>query len=205
MVNNYIIFLILAAKLLIILHICKFFCTFAAFFNKIMQSFIYQDTTIAFVTAAAQTCLLIEKCSEYEREEWREQLLRLLPVLYLRTRLLEPAETMQDEEPQRFVTEEDYNYALIGMREMMGQDDAYLDVFVDRGVYTDEVQTAYISEGLADIYQELRDMTAAFQTEQEPVMNDAVVVCREAFDDHWGQKLLAVMRALHAISNTSYQ
>lgn len=170
-----------------------------------MQSFIYQDTTIAFVTAAAQTCLLIEKCSEYEREEWREQLLRLLPVLYLRTRLLEPAETMQDEEPQRFVTEEDYNYALIGMREMMGQDDAYLDVFVDRGVYTDEVQTAYISEGLADIYQELRDMTAAFQTGQEPVMNDAVVVCREAFDDHWGQKLLAVMRALHAISNTSYQ
>lgn len=170
-----------------------------------MQSFIYKESTIAFVTAAAQTCLLLEKCSEHERDEWREQLLRLLPVLYLRTRLVEPAERMLDDEPQRFVTEEDYNYVLVGVREMLGPDDAYLDVFVDQGIYTDEVQTAYISEGLADIYQELKDLAAAFQTGQETVMHDAVVVCREAFDAHWGQKLLAAMRALHAISDDTYQ
>ena len=171
---------------------------------KSMDSFIYKDSTIAFVTAAAQTCLLIEKCAEHERDEWREQLLRLLPVLYLRTRLLEPAERMSDDEPQRFVTEEDYTYALVGIRELMGQDNAYLDVFVDGGIYTDEVQTAYISEGLADIYQELKDMAAAFQTGEETIMNDAVIACREAFDAHWGRKLLAVMRALHEISDTSY-
>jgi len=170
-----------------------------------MKSYIYQDSTIAFVTAAAQTCLLLERCGEYEREEWREQLLRLLPVLYLRTRLLEPAELLLEDEPQRFVTEEDYNYVLVGIRELMGSDDAYLDVFVDQGVYTDEVQTAYISETLADIYQELKDLAAAFQTGQEPVMNDAVVLCREAFETHWGQKLLAAMRALHALSDNSYQ
>ena len=166
-----------------------------------MEKFIYQDSTIAFVTAAAQTCLLIEKASEHDAEEWREQMLRLLPVLYLRTRLLEPAETMLEDEPQRFVTEEDYNYALVGIRELLGADDAYLDVFVDQGIYTDEVQTAYISEGLADIYQELKDLAAAFQTGQEPIMNDAVILCREAFDTHWGQKLLAVLRALHAITH----
>lgn len=170
-----------------------------------MKSYIYQDSTIAFVTAAAQTCLLLERCGEYEREEWREQLLRLLPVLYLRTRLLEPADLLLEDEPQRFVTEEDYNYVLVGIRELMGSDDAYLDVFVDQGVYTDEVQTAYISETLADIYQELKDLAAAFQTGQEPVMNDAVVLCREAFETHWGQKLLAAMRALHALSDNSYQ
>lgn len=169
-----------------------------------MKNFIYNDSTIAFVTAAAQTCLLIEKAGEHERDEWREQMLRLLPVLYLRTRLVEQQELNSDDEPQRFVTEEDYNFALVGVRELMGQDDAYLDVFVDQGVYTDEVQTAYISEGLADIYQELKDMAAAFQTGEEPIMHDAVVLCREAFDTHWGQKLLAVMRALHAISDTSY-
>ena len=164
-----------------------------------MKSFIYSESTIAFVTAAAQTCLLIEKAGEHEREEWREQMLRLLPVLYLRTRLLEEAECVMEEEPQRFVAEEDYNYALVGIRELLGSDDAYLDVFVDQGIYTDEVQTAYISEGLADIYQELKDMAAAFQTGEEPIMNDAGVLCREAFEAHWGQKLLAVMRALHAM------
>ena len=166
-----------------------------------MKSYIYDDSTIAFVTAAAQTCLLVEKASEHEKSEWREQLLRLLPVLYLRTLLLTQEESVMEEEPQRFVTEEDYNYVLVGMRELLGSDDAYLDVFVDRGIYTDEVQTAYISEGMADIYQELKDMAAAFQTGEEAIMHDAVVVCRESFENHWGQKLLAVMRALHALKN----
>jgi len=170
-----------------------------------MNKFVYSDATVAFVTAAAQTCLLIEQCADHEREEWREQLLRLLPVLYLRTRLLEPAETIMEDEPQRFVTEEDYTFALVGIRNLLGQDDAYLDVFVDQGVYTDEIQTNYISEGLADIYQELKDMAAAFQTGDEAVMNDAVVLCREAFDAHWGRKLLSVLRAIHEISDASYQ
>ena len=90
-----------------------------------MQNFIYRDSTIAFVTAAAQTCLLVEKSQEHDRAEWIEQLLRLLPVLYLRTRLLDEEQTMMEDEPQRFVTEEDYNYALVGIRELLGQDDAY--------------------------------------------------------------------------------
>jgi len=184
----------------------NFFVTLHDFYEKdYMKSFVYQDSTIAFVTAAAQTCLLIEQCGEHTREEWCEQVLRLLPVLYLRTRLLEPAETQMEDEPQRFVTEEDYNYVLVGMRELLGPDDAYLDVFVDGGIYTDEVQTAYISEGLADIYQELKDLAAAFQTGQEAVMHDAVVLCHEAFESHWGRKLIAVMRAIHEISHPSYQ
>jgi hypothetical protein len=170
-----------------------------------MKNFIYKDSTIAFVTAAAQTCLLVEQAAEHDRREWIEQMLRLLPVLYLRTRLLEPAETVMEEDPQRFVTEEDYNFALVGVRELLGPDDAYLDVFVDQGVYTDEVQTAYISEGIADIYQELKDLAAAFQTGDEPVMHDAVVLCHEAFETHWGRKILAVMRALHEISDNTYQ
>lgn len=170
-----------------------------------MNKFVYSDATVAFVTAAAQTCLLIEQCADHEREEWREQLLRLLPVLYLRTRLLEPAETIMEDEPQRFVSEEDYTFALVGIRNLLGQDDAYLDVFVDQGVYTDEIQTNYISEGLADIYQELKDMAAAFQTGDEAIMNDAVVLCREAFEASWGRKLLSVLRALHEISDASYQ
>lgn len=171
-----------------------------------MKSFVYQDSTIAFVTAAAQTCLLLEQCSEHSKQEWIEQLVRLLPILYLRTRLIETDNVtfLLEEYPQRFVTEQDYNYTLVGIRNSLGSDDAYLDVYVDRGIYTDEVQTYYISENLADIYQELKDMAAAFQTGEESVMHDAVLVCKEAFDEHWGQKLLAVMRALHALLNSDH-
>ena len=164
-----------------------------------MKNVVYHEATIAFVTAAAQACLLMEKSNEHTREEWIEQVLRLLPVLYLRARLLDPDEEMHNEEPQRFVTEEDYNYVLVGIRELMGSDDAYLDVFVDQGIYTDEVQTAYISEGMADIYQELKDLAAGFATGDSEVMHDAVIACREAFHEHWGRKLIAVMRALHEL------
>ena len=62
-----------------------------------MKNFIYAESTVAFVTAAAQTCLLAERCSEHERDEWREQMLRLLPVLYLRARLVEKEELLSDE------------------------------------------------------------------------------------------------------------
>ncbi|MBQ2067895.1 MAG: DUF5063 domain-containing protein [Paludibacteraceae bacterium] len=31
------------------------------------------------------------------------------------------------------------------------------------------------------------------------MMNDAVIVCQEAFATHWGRKVLAVMRAMHEI------
>ena len=116
-----------------------------------------------------------------------------------RARLINQEEELAEEEPQRFVTEEDYNYVLVGIRELLGSDDAYLDIFVDQGVYTDEIQTAYISEGMADIYQELKDLAAAFQTGNETLMHDAVVTCREAFNEHWGRKLIAVMRALHEL------
>ena len=99
-----------------------------------MKSFVFQDATVSFVTAAAQTCLLMERVAEYERDEWIEQMLRLLPVLYLRTRLLEDAEPMLDDEPQRFVTEEDYNCTLFGIRNLLGEDDAYLDVLDRKSV-----------------------------------------------------------------------
>ena len=99
------------------------------FINSDMKSFVYQESTISFVTAAAQTCLLLEQCNNHTKEEWIEQILRLLPVLYLRTRLVEIEELVSDEEPQRFVTEQDYNYTLIGIRNLLGSDDAYLDVF----------------------------------------------------------------------------
>ncbi len=164
------------------------------------KHFVYQDATIEFVTVAAQTCLFLEHSAEYERRDFIEKILCLLPLLYLKTRLLKEPEALLDGEPQYFVQEDDYNYIQAGVKNLLGTDDAYLEVFLNDIQYSDEPITAYISENLADIYQELKDMAAAFQTGQEEVMNDAVLACLTAFREHWGQKLLNAMRALHALS-----
>ncbi len=179
------------------------------------KGLIYQTTTIEFVTVAAQVCLLLEHLVEHEKDEALDQLLCLLPLLYLKTRLLErklhpatdtedaaPKEDWEDyEEAQRFVSEEDYNYIAQGVKQLLGSDDAYLEVFLDDMRYSDEPLTAYLSENLADIYQELKDMAAAFQTGQEPVMKAGVATCVSTFREHWGQKLLNALRALHNLEN----
>ena len=55
-------------------------------------------------------------------------------------------------------------------------------------------------ENIADIYQEIKDLACNYQTREEAVMNDALVTCLDAFEQHWGQKLLNVLRPLHALS-----
>ncbi len=161
--------------------------------------YVYQQPTLDFVTAAAQTCLLMEHAGEMEREEMQEQLLRLLPLLYLRTRMLGETELIMDGEMQQFVQEEDYNFVRLGIQQQLGSDDTYLSVLTDNSLYTDEPCTASISEDLADIYQELKNMAASFQTGQEEVMNDAVYECRREFEESWGQKLVNALAALHAL------
>ena len=162
--------------------------------------FVYQDKTISFVTEAVQLCLILEHTTELERDDFLQRMCCALPLLYVKARMLEIPDELLDGETQRFVQEDDYRYVEAGVKTLLGTDDAYLEVFLEDMRYSDEPITAFISEHLADIYQELKDMAANFQTNNEAVMNDAVRTCLLAFQEHWGQKLVDVMRPLHALT-----
>lgn len=162
---------------------------------------VYSQNVIEFVTVTAETCLLIENTSEIGRNEMFEKLLKLLPLLYLKTSLLEIPEVIFEEQPMRFVTENDYNEIKNGLEQMLGSEDSYLEVFHPDMPYSDTPVAAFISEDIADIYQELKDFAANYQTADVEVMNDALAACLNAFREHWGRKLLNSLRALH---NTYY-
>ena len=164
------------------------------------NSFVYQDKTISFVTEAVQLCLILEHTTELARDDFLQRLCCSLPLLYGQARVLELPDELLDGETQRFVQEDDYRYVEAGVKTLLGTDDAYLEVFLEDMRYSDEPITAFISEHLADIYQELKDMAANFQTNNEAVMNDAVRTCLLAFQEHWGQKLVDVLRPLHALT-----
>lgn len=172
--------------------------------KTIMESstthYVYQDATIEFVTVAAQVCLFMEHAEEHERADFIDKILCLLPLLYLKARLLRRPEQQMDGYPQQFVTEEDYSSIRESVAGLLGSDDAYLEVYLEDMRYSDEPITAYISEDLADIYQELKDLAFNYQTADERVMNDALLACLEAFEQHWGQKVVNVLRPLHALS-----
>ena len=163
---------------------------------------IFERNSVEFVTVAAQYCQFLENVEGMQREEFIHTILKILPLLYVKALLLPEMEMIdEDDTLETCVTEETYSVMNAQLADIMGDRDDYLDVFVEDMKYSDQPITRYISEGLADIYQELKDMAAAFQTGQESIMHDAVIACRTGFEEHWGQKLLAVLRALHALAH----
>ena len=162
--------------------------------------YVYQEPAIEFVTVAVQLCLYLEQVAEQEKSDFIEKMLCLLPLLYLKARLLPKANEEMDGYPERFVTEQEYEDLRQMVAQKLGSDAAYLEVFVEEMSYSAAPITAFISENIADIYQELKDLACNYQTREEAVMNDALVSCLEGFEQHWGQKLLNVLRPLHALS-----
>jgi hypothetical protein len=162
--------------------------------------YVYQEAAIEFVTVAVQLCLYLEQSAEQEKDEFIEKMLCMLPLLYLKAKLLPKSVEEMDGYPERFVSESEYEDMRQMVASKLGSDDAYLEVFVEDMRYSDEPITAFVSENIADIYQEIKDLACNYQTRDEAVMNDALVSCMDGFEQHWGQKLLNVLRALHALS-----
>lgn len=162
--------------------------------------FVYQQPAIEFVTVAVQLCIYLEQLAEQEKRELVDKMLTFLPLLYLKARLVPRNEQEMDGYVEQFVTEEEYEDIRQTIAAKLGSDDTYLEVYMEEMRYSDEPITAFISENIADIYQEMKDLACNYQTQNESVMNDALVACLEAFEQHWGQKLLNVLRPLHAIT-----
>lgn len=155
---------------------------------------------IEFLTVSTQTCVLLERADEYESKDFIAKLLKLLPYLYFKTRMLPKFERQLEAVlPETFVSEDDYHYVRQKLSNQFGSNDAYLEVFEEDMQYSDTPITVFLSEQLADIYQELRNLADNCRTGEEVLMDEAMCACLEAFYEHWGQKLLNVLRALHSV------
>ena len=145
---------------------------------------IFDKNTVEFVTVAAEFCGFLERVSEQKRSQFVDTALKLLPLLYLKASLLPECERMEDFDPETFVTESDYEQLRREVAALMGDRDDYLEVFLDDMMYSDTPIHQTVSEGLADIYQSVKD---------------SLVICREQFAEFWGQRLVNLMRALHEV------
>lgn len=160
---------------------------------------IYSPPVIEFVTVAAETCLFLEHAAEHSSEEFVSKAVKILPLLYLKSSLLEIPERVYDGLTERFVTEDDYLDVKSQVEMLLGEQDSYLETFHPDMALSDTPIAAFVSENLADVYQELKDFAANFQLADQDIMNDALVACLEAFGEHWGQKALNALKALHSI------
>ena len=160
---------------------------------------IFEKNVIEFVTVAAEFCAFLERAEHMKRKAFVDTSLKILPLLYLKASLLPKCETIGDEAPETYVTEEIYEILRINLAGLMGEKDDYLDVFVQDMVYSDQPIKKSISEDLADIYQDIKDFIFVFQLGLNETMNDSLAICQENFGMLWGQKLVNTLRALHDV------
>lgn len=164
-----------------------------------MDERIYSKNIIEFVTVSAEYCAFIERTPELERDEFIDKITKILPLLYLKASLLSPVEPEEEAYTERFVTESMYESIRLNMESLLGEDDSYLEVFQNDMKYSEAPLAASISEGLADIYQDLKDFISIYRLGNEPQMLEALYICYENFVSYWGQQLVNVLRALHSV------
>lgn len=158
---------------------------------------IFDRNVVEFVTVAAEFCKFMEQAEGAKRSSFINTSLKILPLLYLKTSMLPECKTIGDEAPETFVTEETYEILRMNLSAILAEKDDYLDVFVSDMKYSDQPITKFISEDLADIYQDIKDFIFVFQLGLNETMNDSLAICQENFRLYWGQKLVNTLRALH--------
>lgn len=165
-------------------------------------NYLYSQPVIALVTVATEYCKQLEQTADEGPDHFADVMLRLLPLLYLRTVSLgDVPEAPGYNAPK--VTEADYDFVRGGVARLMGEHDDFLDVFVEDFKYSDRPVLQTVSENLADTYQELRELVEAFREGYEDAMQAALSAAVESFRLHWGQKVLNALRALHDLKNAS--
>lgn len=180
-------------------------CTFAQLFkrktmtNSHTNDIIYAPVTLDFVTVSVEFCSFLERSELIPQQDWIKTLLRILPLLYIKATLLPTVETLNDDYLETFVSEQDYLFVSNKVSSMVGENDVYLDVFVEDMKYSDRPVSSFISEDVADIYQDIRNFVSIYQLGLEENMINALKVCTDSFRLFWGQKLVNVLRPLHAI------
>ena len=161
---------------------------------------IYDKNVLSFVAVSVEFCHTLESDEELSREAWVAKMLRILPLLYVKGLMLpNELEMINEEFPPLFVREEDYARVATNVAKIMREEDIYLDVFVEEMKYSDRPISAFVSENIADIYQDIRNFVSIYQFELTNQMQDALVICRQNFLLYWGQKLVNVLRPLHAL------
>ncbi|MDR2139932.1 MAG: DUF5063 domain-containing protein [Tannerella sp.] len=161
---------------------------------------VYDKNTLEFVTVAVEFCGWLERDFASDRFRFVDQATKLLPLLYLKASLI-PEMPVADEDSGAtgFITEETYDLLRFRIADLLGEHDSYLDTFLPDMAYSDTPIIAFISENLADMYQDLGNFAYLFRQGHEETMLQALQLCVATFRQYWGQSLLNALKALHAI------
>lgn len=154
------------------------------------------------ITMARDYCVNLENAHRFTRRELVEIMTVSLPAIYLDFIKLDENELTDGEAydylPQ-YLTEEAYEEVRAGVARVMADEDMYLETVTENMKYSDTPIAVSIAEGLTDIYQDLFNCVTAIQMSEGLQTPEALRVCKENFNQYWGQTLCNVLRALNPL------
>jgi hypothetical protein len=162
-----------------------------------LNKLVYSKNVIELITVANEFCSFLEHSEEMETTDFLGRLQKMLPLLYLKASLLPEFEMEADDELEKYVNELDYNLIQQKVLHHTGAGDDYQEVFLSGMQFSESALTASISENMADIYQDMKDLVMSFRTLDEEVMALALSESQNNFAHLWGQKLVNSLRAIH--------
>jgi hypothetical protein len=164
-----------------------------------MNEIILSKYTEEFVRVALEFCVLVEKTKQNEKDMFINNMLKVLPLLYLKISIIPSIDENYESDMEIRVTETMYDAVAENISDLLGDDNLYLETFHPDIRLSDSPVAVKVSEDLADIYQDLGNFIAEFKNGQMETMNDSLVLCIQNFKKYWGQRLVNTLRALHSI------
>lgn len=156
------------------------------------------NNSILFLGLANEYCNALESVETVDKEEFIDNMLKILPRIYISATDLD-LPVIEETYADGVLDEIYYDSVRRNLEMLMGEDDTFLEVFVEDMKFSDTPIAASVSECLADIFQCLYDLIHSVKDIPQDHIVDYLAICRESFDAYWGQTLCNVLRALHSI------
>lgn len=157
------------------------------------------NNTLSLIALTNEYCHSVEHCGEGTRDMFVARMLKLLPRIYMTVSDVEIEGGYGEYYIEQVLDELAYDQVRDLIASVMGGEDVYLEVFVEDMKYSDTPISAFVSENLADLYQEFFNLIQSVKDAPNEARQTLVDQCKENFINYWGQTLCNVLRALNNI------
>ncbi len=162
------------------------------------ENILYQAQTLAFAKVGVDFLKLVEQ--EQDKKTFILESLKLLPSLYTQIICLPEQEYFEgfDFVPE-YVSEEGYERVQSRIKALLGKHDRFLTTLGQEEQYSDTPVVAYVSEGLADTYQNVGNLLGIIKDQNEEALPLAFGRCKLYLKEYFGRQMLSALSALHEL------
>ena len=168
--------------------------------NEQVITSLYTKEVLEFAAVGVKFASLLEQASSLGERAFIQEAILVLPQLYLSTlRLPDYLYSPEEDYIEEFVTEETYEGVRLRVAELLGEKDSFLSCQAEEMQYSDTPLAAFVSEYLADVYQQTVNLLGILRDENEEALPAAIGRCLFHFHSYSGLHLLEALTALHRL------